>query len=376
MQSKIQNIHYKDLFLYGFYGSYIVITSLATIIDFLIPNYFDAIIDLISVLITAIAFKYYLRHRNRELASIILFWIASIVIFMFVVHNNFDISIIFTLLIPMVAFILLPTKKMILNVGIFFLILAGIFVYGYSIYEIHSLLYSVQNMSAYVIALLFVIAFGTFYHIAIERSYQELEYANHQKTFLLKEIHHRVKNNLNLIASILGIQGMESNSPEVHELIEQNKLRLESIALAHEMLYKQDDLANIDFKSYVEKLTEHILRTNEGTEKIKLYIEMIALKLPIESMIQFGIMINELMINSIKYAFDARGGIITITLEREQEKLLFCFRDNGKGFDPKTMQKGFGMNLIEMTVSQLEAQMDSHYEYGLAFNIYFDEGVL
>ena len=376
MQSKIQNIHYKDLFLYGFYGSYIVITSLATIIDFLIPNYFDAIIDLISVLITAIAFKYYLRHRNRELASIILFWIASIVIFMFVVHNNFDISIIFTLLIPMVAFILLPTKKMILNVGIYFLILAGIFVYGYSIYEIHSLLYSVQNMSAYVIALLFVIAFGTFYHIAIERSYQELEYANHQKTFLLKEIHHRVKNNLNLIASILGIQGMESNSPEVHELIEQNKLRLESIALAHEMLYKQDDLANIDFKSYVEKLTEHILRTNEGTEKIKLYIEMIALKLPIESMIQFGIMINELMINSIKYAFDARGGTITITLEREQEKLLFCFRDNGKGFDPKTMQKGFGMNLIEMTVSQLEAQMDSHYEYGLAFNIYFDEGVL
>ena len=376
MRRKIQNIHYKDLFLYGFYGSYILITSLATIIDFLIPNYFDAIVDLISVLITALAFKYYLKTRDRVLASIILFWIASIVIFMFVVHNNFDISIIFTLLIPMVAFILLPTRKMIVHVGIYFLLLAGVFVYGYSIYETHSLLYSAQNMSAYLIALLFVIAFGTFYHIAIERSYKELEYANHQKTFLLKEIHHRVKNNLNLIASILGIQGLESSSAEVHELIEQNKLRLESIALAHEMLYKQDDLANIELKSYIEKLTEHILKTNEGTENIKVHIEMISLKLPIESMIQFGIMINELMINSIKYAFDTEEGMITITLEKEHEKLLFCYRDYGKGFDRKTMQKGFGMHLIEMTVSQLEAQMDVHYEHGLAYNIYFNEGVL
>ncbi len=157
MLKKIKEIHYKDLFLYGFYGSYIVITSLATIIDFLIPNYFDAVVDLISVLITALAFKYYLKTRDRVLASIILFWIASIVIFMFVIHNNFDISIIFTLLIPMVAFILLPTRKMIVHVGIYFVLLAGIFVYGYSIYETHSLLYSVQNMSAYLIALLFVI---------------------------------------------------------------------------------------------------------------------------------------------------------------------------------------------------------------------------
>ncbi len=112
MLKKIKEIHYKDLFLYGFYGSYIVITSLATIIDFLIPNYFDAVVDLISVLITALAFKYYLKTRDRVLASIILFWIASIVIFMFVIHNNFDISIIFTLLIPMVAFILLPTRSL------------------------------------------------------------------------------------------------------------------------------------------------------------------------------------------------------------------------------------------------------------------------
>ena len=371
MLKKIKDIHYKDLFLYGFYGSYIVITSLATVIDFFIGSYFDAIVDIISVIITVGAFIYYLKTRDREIASIMLFWIASTVIFMFVTHNNFDISIIFTLLIPMVAFILLPMQKMILHVGIYFAILAGIFAYGYSIYETHTLLYSIQNMSAYVIALLFVIAFGTFYHIAIERSYCELEDANKQKTFLLQEIHHRVKNNLNLIASILGIQRLESSSEEVHELIDQNKLRLESIAMAHEMLYMQDNLAHIDFKDYVLKLTEHILKINDETDNIKINIEMIPLSLPIESMIQFGIMINELMINSIKYAFNGNGGLITLRLEQADDRFIFYYKDSGKGLDISSQHKGFGTHLIEMSVLQLEAKMTVENGNGLEYMIRF-----
>lgn len=371
MLEKIKDIHYKDLFLYGFYGSYIVITSLATVIDFFIPNYFDAIIDLISVIITILAFWYYLHTRNRVVASIILFWIASIVIFLFVLHNQFDISIIFTLLIPMVAFILLPTRKMIFHVSIYFLLLAGIFLYGYSIYETHTLLYSIQNMSAYVIALLFVIAFGTFYHVAIVQSYKELEDANRQKTFLLQEIHHRVKNNLNLVASILGIQKLESNSIEVHELIEQNKLRLESIAMAHEMLYLQDDLENIDFESYVKKLAQHILHTNDEIGEIKLNIEMIPLTLPIESMIQFGIIINELMINSLKYAFESRGGEIRLSLKNKDEGFLFFYEDNGKGVDMVHVRHGFGMNLVDMSILQLEATLSMESNNGLSYSIYF-----
>ena len=373
MLKKINNIHYKDLFLYGFYGSYIAITSIATIIDFFIPNYFDAVTDLISVAITALAFMYYLKTKDRVLASIILFWIASIVIFMFVIHNNFNISIIFTLLIPMVAFILLPTKKMIVHVSIYFALLAVIFAYGYTVQDSHSLLYSIQNMSAYFIALLFVIAFGTFYHIAIERSYVELEHANLQKTFLLKEIHHRVKNNLNLVASILGIQGLESSSEEVHKLIKQNKLRIESIALGHEMLYKQENLHDIEFKDYVSKLTEHILHINKVTDNISVNIEMISLKLPIESMIQFGIIINELMINSIKYGFNKDGGVITLKLEDMGDNLLFTYSDNGIGFDIFTTKKGFGINLVEMTVTQLDGKMSMQNINGIIYRIEFQK---
>jgi len=369
MLKKIKDIHYKDLFLYGFYGTYITLTSLATVIDFFIGSYFDALVDLLSVLIAMGAFWYYLTTKDREIASILLFWIASIVIFIFVINNRFSISIIFTLLIPMVAFILLSTKKMIIHVGAYFIMLGLIFTYGYSIYETHTLLYSAANMSAYIIALLFLLAFGTFYHIAIERSYVELENANKQKTFLLKEIHHRVKNNLNLVASILGLQKLESDSKEVHELIDQNKLRLESIAMAHEMLYVQDDLANIDFKAYVYKLTEHILKINDATDNIKVNIEMITLKLPIENMIQFGIMINELMVNSIKYAFNGDGGSITLKLEKINDRCIFTYMDDGKGFDIPSTNKGFGTNLVEMTVSQLEADMIISNHTGIKYRI-------
>ena len=373
MLKKINDIHYKDLFLYGFYGSYIAITSIAAIIDFLIPNYFDAVIDLISVVITTFAFKYYLKTKDRVLASIILFWIASVVIFMFVLHNNFNISIIFTLLIPMVAFILLPTREMVIHVGIYFLLLGAMFAYGYAIHDSHSLLYSIQNMSAYFIALLFVIAFGTFYHIAIERSYVELEHANLQKTFLLKEIHHRVKNNLNLISSILGIQGLNSNSEEVHTLIKQNKLRLESIALGHEMLYKQENLHDIEFKDYVSKLTEHILHINEAADNISINIEMVSLKLPIESMIQFGIIINELMINSIKYGFNKTEGEVNLKLEDIGDRLIFTYSDNGVGFDIDRTKKGFGINLVEMTVAQLDAKMSMQNSNGIVYKIEFQK---
>ena len=371
MLNKIKKLHYKDLFLYGFYGSYISITSLATIIDIFIENYFDAFFDFISVLITIGSFLYYLKSHNRELASVILFWIASSVIFIFVVHNQFDISIIFTLLIPMVAFILLPTRKMIIHVGSYFVLLGLIFVYGYHLYATHTLLYSIQNMSAYIIALLFVIAFGGFYHVAIEQSYVELEQANRQKTFLLKEIHHRVKNNLNLVASILGIQKLESNSSEVHEVIEQNRLRLESIAMAHEMLYLQNDLENIDFQEYVVKLSQHILKTNSNTEEISLEIQMISLSLPIESMIQFGIVINELMINSIKYAFETGRGTIRLSLIALTNGYRFQYKDNGKGLDETNYKKGFGTNLIEMSVLELEAELSTYTQDGLVYEIVF-----
>jgi len=316
-------------------------------------------------------YTHYLKTKNREIVSINLFWIASIIIFIFVIQNKFDISIIFTLLIPMLAFILLPRKKMLIHISIYFIILGIIFAYGYTIYEKHSLLYSLQNMSVYILALFFVIAFGIYYHIVIMNSYLELENENTQKTILLKEIHHRTKNNLNLVTSILGIQKLKSESKEVYKILNQNKLRLEAIAMAHEMLYIQDDLVDIDFKTYIIKLTQHILKSNENTDDIKLYINLISLKLSIEDIIQFGIIINELMTNSIKYAFENNKGTITIKLIHTDKGYTFYYNDNGVGLNKFDNPKGFGINLIEMTSQQLEATMTILNNNGLEYKLDF-----
>jgi len=370
MLKKIKDIYYKELFLYGFYITFISLTFIAMIIDFFINNHRDAIVDFIAVSIASLSFYFYLiKNKNFDLASITLFWITAGVIFLFLIQNKFDISIIFTLLIPLVGFILLSTSKAIFHIGIYFIFLCIIFIYGYMLFDTHPLLYNVKHMSAYIIALFFVIAFGVVYHIAIERSYHELELANKQKTFLIKEIHHRVKNNLNIIASILGIQRLESDSTEVHKIIDQNRLRLESMAMAHEILYQCDSLVNIDFKLYIEKLSKHILKTESQNNTIKVFIKIPPLSLNIGTMIQFGMIVNELMTNSIKYAFSNQNGEIIISLIKEKDGYSFSYSDNGKGFTPNSSDKGFGHSLIEMSIEQLDGELTIINENGLHYYI-------
>ena len=369
MFKSLQNMHYKSLLLYGFYGSYIVLNLVATIIDFFIQNYSDALIEITAMGVAVIMFRIYLKHKNEELASIVFMWMSTLVIFTFIINNEFHISIIFSLLIPLIAFILFSRKMIILHLLLYFFALSMVFIYGYMRFDNHPFLYDVPSMSAYIISLLFILAFGAFYHIAIEHSYREIEEANRQKTFLLKEVHHRVKNNLNIIASILGLQKFESSSKEVHELIDQNRLRLESIAMAHEILYACDNVANIEFKEYVTKLSSHILHAESRGHEIEVKIEVVTLKLSIENMVQFGLMINELMTNSLKYAFPKNRGCISIGLKEEDEEFIFFYGDDGEGIDLDTFQKGFGFSLIEMASKQLDGLLEIDHTHGLRYKI-------
>jgi len=374
MRQKIRDIYYKKILLYGLYGSYLIITSIAMVIDFYIDNRFDAIVDLVSVILVALSFLYYLKVKNLDIASILLFWIITFTIFSFIIHNKFNFSIIFSLLVPMIAFILLTGKKLYINIALHFISLSLIFIYGYRAYSTDTLLFqSEQNMSAYLIASLFVVSFGVFYNIAIERSYKELKESNRQKTLLLKEIHHRVKNNLNLVSSILGIQKLDSDSLEVHKLIDENSFRIKSIALAHEMLYIKQDLSSIDFKDYVERLTDYFKDINNDAKNLDITINMIPLNLSIEHMIQFGIMINEMMTNSIKHAFNNEIKEINISLFKIDDKYMFKFKDNGVGINIENLHKNFGMNLIDMTISQLEGELQLLNNHGLEYNILFSK---
>jgi len=294
-----------------------------------------------------------------------LLWSVAFIIFSHVLINDFEKDIVYSLMLPMTAPILLSRKKLIFHGGIYLLITLVVVVYGFITHQFSD----PRSISGFVILSGFVLLFGTTYHLTIEASYKKLEESNKQKDFLLKEIHHRVKNNLNIVASILGLEKFESNIDEVHKLINQNKLRIESIAMVHEILYESSDLENINFKTYVKKLTTHILNTESHDENIKLNLNIIKLSLSIEDMMQFGIVINELMTNSIKYAFPKKTGIISITLVQEEHCYKFTYQDNGIGL--QNTKQGFGSSLIEMSVQQLDGELTIIHQNGLSHEICF-----
>jgi len=365
MLKNFKDIEYKELFLYIFFITLIIGTFSISIVSLLLKNYSSLAITALSFLFGLFMLYRYNKNRNFEEMSLMLLWSIAFIIFSHVFINDFEKDIVYTLMLPMIAPILLSQKKLVFHGGIYLSITLFIVIYGFITHQFTD----PRAITAFAILSAFVLLFGTTYHLTIEASYKKLEESNRQKAFLLKEIHHRVKNNLNIVASILGLEKFESNIEEVHKLINQNKLRIESIAMVHEILYESSDLEKIDFKTYISKLTKHILTTESHNETIELKLNIIKLNLSIEDMMQFGILINELMTNSIKYAFPKEKGVITITLVQEEDCYKLTYQDNGIGLHES--KQGFGSSLIEMSIQQLDGKLNIINHHGLTHEICF-----
>lgn len=359
----------KEQYFYGVLIIFIVGAILSGILRLYTQEYMVTLIDGIALFIGYFIIKAYEKGRHFSLAVIRLFWLASFVIFTFIVYFQYSLHILLVLLVPLSGSVLLEHKDFLYHgsffLGSFFLIM----LYGFMHQSQYHYLGDINFLVSFFLLFFFVLGLSLVYNQSIKKSYIKLQKANAQKDFLLKEIHHRVKNNLNIVASILGLEKLDSNINEVHTLINQNKLRIESIAMVHEILYKSDDLEHINFKTYVTKLSEHILITESKNDTINLDIDIVFLELNIESMIQFGIIINELMTNSIKYAFLDDRGTIMIHLQKHEHQYKLIYKDSGLGM--KEMKSGFGQNLIKMSVKQLKAELHIDYDAGLKYEITF-----
>ena len=359
----------KEQYFYGVLIIFIVGAILSAILRLYTQEYIVTLIDGIALFIGYFIIRAYEKERHFSLAVIRLFWLASFAIFTFIIYFQYSLHILLVLLVPLSGSILLEHKDFLYHgsffLGIFFLIM----LYGFMNQSEYHYLNDINFLITFFLLFFFVLGLSLVYNQSIKKSYIKLQKANEQKEFLLKEIHHRVKNNLNIVASILGLEKLDSNINEVHTLINQNKLRIESIAMVHEILYKSDDLEHINFKTYVTKLSEHILITESSNDTINLDIDIVFLELHIESMIQFGIIINELMTNSIKYAFQDDGGTITIHLQKHEHQYRLIYKDSGLGM--REMKSGFGQNLIKMSVKQLKAALHINHQAGLKYEITF-----
>ena len=191
----------------------------------------------------------------------------------------------------------------------------------------------------------------------------EVEQRLQEKEMLLKEVHHRVKNNLQTVSSLLRMQGREIEDQNTRNLIRSSQNRVVSMAMVHEMLYMREDLSKIQYRSYVEELGEYLIKSIKGPEsKIKLNIDIPQIELGIDTAIPLGLLINEAVTNALKYGFkDQDEGEISIVLEKEDAReYVLRIGDNGIGFpeniDHKTT-KSLGLKLIHNLSRQLKGSV-------------------
>ncbi|GAB1543568.1 hypothetical protein NUACC21_62430 [Scytonema sp. NUACC21] len=200
-----------------------------------------------------------------------------------------------------------------------------------------------------------------------------------EKEVLLKEIHHRVKNNLGIVSSLLQMQCRRIQNPKLTSALLDSQNRISSIALVHEKLYRSEDLANINFAQYIPDLVTHLYDSyNMSYSQIKLHFQVEDTGLDIESAIPCGLIVNELVSNALKYAFpNGQVGDIFVKLYQHEDKLALIVQDNGVGlpvdFD-KNKAKTLGINLIQGLVKQLRGSIEISSHQGTEFKITLTKG--
>lgn len=207
-----------------------------------------------------------------------------------------------------------------------------------------------------------------------------IEKKNHEKELLLKEIHHRVKNNLQTISSLLNMQARATENAETKTILHSSHNRVFSMAMVHEMLYAQEDLSKIEYQEYVNQLANFLIGSLKKTdEDIKLNINIKSIKFSIETAIPLGLLISELITNSLKHAFPVTDkGTITVNIEKtDPQYYLLTYSDSGVGMNPDILlknSKSMGVKLMEKLARQLHGNIKlADSSSGITFLVKFKE---
>lgn len=196
-----------------------------------------------------------------------------------------------------------------------------------------------------------------------------------EKETFLKEIHHRVKNNLQIIHSLLSLQAEYLNDKQDKSLFRQTQNRIKTMALIHEKLYTSQDFVNIDFREYIQNLSAHLLRSYSVASRIGLRIEVEKITLDIDRAVPCSLVINELVTNSIKHAFsNDKKGCITIDFHTNKKDYVLSVQDNGKGL-PENLDyrntESLGLQLVCALAEQLHGKVRLSRSKGTKFTITF-----
>jgi PAS domain S-box-containing protein len=208
-----------------------------------------------------------------------------------------------------------------------------------------------------------------------------------EKEVLLKEVHHRVKNNMQVISSLIGLQSQQAKDRDVKCMFKDSKNRIKSMALIHENLYRSESMENIHISGYVKSLVEG-LKNSYSNNSVDINIQVDDVLMNIDQAIHCGLIINELVSNSLKYAFNqnndphhkkisseiTNNAQIDISISSQEETILMKIKDNGVGFPDGLDYKkdgSLGLKIVDTLVDQLGGNIEFDGSEGAEFTILF-----
>lgn len=205
---------------------------------------------------------------------------------------------------------------------------------------------------------------------------ERLKSSLNEKETLLKEVHHRVKNNLQIVSSLLSLQYRNVDDELSRDILKESQSRVRSISLVHEGIYLSRNISRIDFKNYINRLATDLLYSYQRQEDIELNISTDPVEFNIETAVPCGLVITELVSNSIKHAFPEGKGKIDIELKVLEDKYRLIIRDNGQGLPTdfeSQIKTSLGMRLVDSLVDQLDGTLEYRTNGGSEFKIIFQE---
>ncbi len=212
-----------------------------------------------------------------------------------------------------------------------------------------------------------------------KRAEQQLRDSLREKDVLLKEVHHRVKNNLQVISSLLTMQAKRATDPAAVQVCKDSQRRIRAMALIHEQLYQSDDVSQISFRDYVDQLIRQLRNTfSAPDERVHIHPHICDAMLDLDLTIPCGMIVNELVTNAIEHAFpDDRSGRIDIEFEDDGSRYRLTVRDDGVGlppnFDPR-QANSLGLRVVDLLTKQLRGTLTFNGERGAAVSVLFSKG--
>lgn len=228
-----------------------------------------------------------------------------------------------------------------------------------------------------VVTLMAMISLILLYIKNIEKTRSKfiIEQKNEENEILLKELHHRVKNNLQVIYSLINLQKRRLETPELNQSLSMVQHRIKTMSLVHQNLHENDNLKDVNLENYIQTITDYLKSLYFNEDKIieiQLNIDT-SIVLSMDKSITIGLLMNEIISNSLKYAFkDQASGIITIEVQPHQAGLQMKIGDNGIGFKEEDLEKkSLGIYLIKNLVKQIQGRYEVEHLKGTTYIIYF-----